>query len=399
MAICEKRSLNEDEFERCFTGNNHGMGYAFWDGEKVTLSKGFMLIEEAWEAYQKIPFPHVVHFRLASAGGVKPELTHPFICTPESPLELDWSGDEAVLFHNGTISDWKSLLISAMISNRVIPKGAMSDTRTVAILAGILGDDVFELWSGSKWAMVDKTGCKYFGTWVEGDDGILYSNSGWEPRKKWTSPVTTFGRQGYWNTDPFQESQTSIAVRNGYGKSCIDCVHYKLNMVCEKKGALKDMHACTEFEYLPPLPGVKGKGKEAPIGKSCATCAYYYGGYKCSKVGEMQNLTPCANYKVRGQQGSDPYAGKSLLTCEDCQHYLLNYRCSLHGKLKDLIRCRKDFLLKDSLLEDGEEGEKEIPPYLRVGQKKTSKKELRKERKERKVHSGVVNNRQKELNS
>jgi len=47
VAICEKRSLNEDEFERCFTGNNHGMGYAFWDGEKVTLSKGFMLIEEA----------------------------------------------------------------------------------------------------------------------------------------------------------------------------------------------------------------------------------------------------------------------------------------------------------------------------------------------------------------
>ena len=358
IAICEKRSLNEEEFRQCFTGNHHGMGYAFWDGEKTTTAKGFMDIEPAWEAYGKIPVPHIVHFRLASAGGIKPELTHPFICTKESPIESEWSGDETVLFHNGTISDWKALLMSAMVTNRCVPKGPMSDSRAVAILFDILGEDVFTLWSGSRWVTVDKTGFKNYGEWVEGEDGILYSNSTF---KKFTPAWTGYtgyasGYAGYNQQTSFLESPSSVAIRNGGipgGKSCKNCVHYKLNMECEKKGKLKDLFTCKDYKYLPPFPGAEDHTD--PYGK-----VTYPGG------------------------GHVLHTGNGWATCEECIHYLGNDLCSIRGELKDHIRCRKYFVALSDVAEENDDDEidvdADLPEYLREANRKHSKRMSRKEK-------------------
>ena len=55
--------------------------------------------------------PHVIHFRKGTAGGTNQPLCHPFLIDQESPLPLEYHGDNPVLFHNGIWDGWKDILI------------------------------------------------------------------------------------------------------------------------------------------------------------------------------------------------------------------------------------------------------------------------------------------------
>jgi len=296
IAICENRALSYPEFETCFNGNRHGAGFAWWDGEKVSMKKGYMEIKGAWKAYATVPVPHIAHFRISSSGSVCKELTQPFLCTPESPLVQKWEGDGKLLFHNGTVRDWKQALLSAILATKVKPDGKMNDSRAGAIMASFIDDTIFDFWTGDRWLLLDKDGYRKYGTWVEGDDGILYSNSGWK------RITYTGGRQASyisgWNTRMQTEMGYggSWANRSYGGKSCINCKHYLLGMECSKLGKLKDTFACPNYEFdsLPDKP--------------------------------------------------DPYNFSRPTTCEDCENFMGGMECKIRGEMKDYIRCRLDFV-------------------------------------------------------
>ena len=112
--IMPKGAQRPDRFllQQCHSRNPDGAGLAYTvaGSDKVYYRKGFMDFNAFWDAYSRECFGNevgtvVVHFRLASVGGLSPEFTHPF---PVSPVfsdlySLRGETTDPVLFHNGTV--------------------------------------------------------------------------------------------------------------------------------------------------------------------------------------------------------------------------------------------------------------------------------------------------------
>jgi hypothetical protein len=239
IAICEKRKLTDEEFSACWESNGHGMGYAYWDGEKVISAKGFMEQNEAKAAYNVLPVPHVVHFRIASSGGICPELTHPFLCTANSKLFKKYSGTDLVLFHNGTLTDWHSLLMNSIFQTKVIPSGAMSDSRAMAMAVSVLGPRLLQMYSSQKWVVVSKDGAEKVGPWVESDT-VFFSNRGFEPRRP--EPIAK-----WYSSDTLELPWASRNSAYTGNRGCTTCGYYEGDMRCALKGELKDNWPCREY--------------------------------------------------------------------------------------------------------------------------------------------------------
>lgn len=264
IGICENRKLTKGEFVSCWLSNSHGFGYAHWTGNEVIMQKGIMDKDKAWELYETVPLPHIVHFRIASAGGVCPELTHPFLCTPESELVLEHRGTGKYLFHNGTVSDWKSLLLNSIFQTKIIPYGSMSDSRAMAIAVSIIGEGILEMYPYHKWVCVNPTGFVKVGEWIE-ENGVFFSNGGFR------SHTTTFtapeGYRSYWGSDSsrlfsedgdseedWSESKSAIQIANSGKKSCRLCIHYDGDMFCKLMGELSnDVPCIADYSPLPSM--------------------------------------------------------------------------------------------------------------------------------------------------
>ena len=187
LAICDTKSMPKDYFEEAFESNKDGFGFAFREKGKITYKKGFMKIDEAWEAYslflENVVFPHVVHFRLGTP--VCEELTHPFEITSLSELSLENTVDSEVLFHNGIVTGWRDRLWDWFAQEQYIPDGKISDTRVVAGLMSKYGDRIFEFITGKFVVFGDKR-LETFGEFTN-HEGIRYSNDSYKPKTYYTS--------------------------------------------------------------------------------------------------------------------------------------------------------------------------------------------------------------------
>lgn len=183
ICVCEDGlSLDKETFEKCYDANDHGAGFGWIEDGKVCAIKGFMTVKTAWKAYRKVyRFPHVAHFRLTSAGSTCKELTHPFIVTPKSPISLNWESEDPILFHNGTISNWKMLAMVIGIVNGQYPTGHVSDSRIMAMTVALSGDECL-VDSYDRFVMVRTDGIYTYGRFTE-KDGIFYSNMSWDRTK------------------------------------------------------------------------------------------------------------------------------------------------------------------------------------------------------------------------
>jgi hypothetical protein len=138
ILVAETSWPSDEELKNCSDANGHGAGIAWIDHEKkqVVYEKGLRdhddiikIIRSGRIKY----FPAIIHFRIASSGGVSDELTHPFPCTKDVPLTLKGRAP-AVLFHNGTWSGWSDKLLAGLSADPkgFIPDGTWSDTRALA---------------------------------------------------------------------------------------------------------------------------------------------------------------------------------------------------------------------------------------------------------------------------
>ena len=181
IAICQDRKLTEKELKNCFENNPDGAGFSFvTDDNEVHIEKGFMTIKELIDAYEELCIlPHVVHFRIATSGDVSPELTHPYRVEIDSKLDIFGKMDCPVLFHNGVISDYRTLLLNMVTSGQIkMPAGVMNDTRVAAIMTAVYGEDVLEVLSG-KFVIVKPEGITMFGVF-EKENGVFFSNNGYK---------------------------------------------------------------------------------------------------------------------------------------------------------------------------------------------------------------------------
>lgn len=177
IAICEDgKKLTREVFHQCYDANDHGAGFAWIADGNINFAKGFMDEKLAWRVYKRIcDFPHVAHFRLASAGDKCRELTHPFLITPESELVLNYSGQAPVLFHNGTVTNWKTLGIMVALARKKATIGKVSDTRIMAIATSMVGESALDIDSG-KYVIATPGGFVTYGTVWSEKDGIKFSN-------------------------------------------------------------------------------------------------------------------------------------------------------------------------------------------------------------------------------
>lgn len=136
-----------DIMKRAEKMNDDGAGIAWitqapkGKGNVVTWKKGLdadgvQKIIEEYELEKFLPdFPFVVHFRACSSGPNVKELNHPFPLSPGVETSLEGNA-RGVLFHNGTFSNWETMMREVCFGGGVqIPGGNWNDSRALAWLA------------------------------------------------------------------------------------------------------------------------------------------------------------------------------------------------------------------------------------------------------------------------
>jgi len=234
IAICRTRKLTKEEFENCFVNNSDGAGFMWHDGEKKknVMAKGFMQKETAWEYYDRRVnnLPHVAHFRKETSGGVRPELTHPYIVDEGAPLSLEYEGETPLLVHNGIASGWKDFLMTVCLTRGIrIPQGQWSDTRAMALGMYYLGEEAIPLQDDrSKYVVLNEEGEVYVhapagtNSFQQSEDkAVLFSNGDFR-RVFQTTGWQWGGQQGayyYYGKGTTAKNNTAATKNNQTNKS------------------------------------------------------------------------------------------------------------------------------------------------------------------------------------
>ena len=323
IAVCRDRKLSEEELLACWENNSDGAGMAWFDNKYHVIEKGYMNIDLFKERYSEIDIlPHVVHFRIATAGGVIPQLTHPFICSKMSPLEIEWKGKEPVLFHNGIISNWQDL---AKIIGVETPNHWWSDTRVMASIVSRVDLD-FLTEEGGKYVILVNKEIKIYGKFIE-HLGIEFSNSGYE--ESWFN-YKTFNYGSWYNTK-YKKNNTAIstsprtsfsiceACPDGNSNICKFCSEsenspWLVNMdidPCDNCKFIRDSNHCLDCES-------KQKGTPTLVGSaygiSCTTCAYA----PCSNAKYVCKACQNNPYKNKIQRKAITYTPTGTILCDNC---------------------------------------------------------------------------------
>ena len=189
ILLAADKKPSQDILSKAWKTNSHGAGIA-WVDEKTREAhyvKGINSLDELSVYVNKTELPFVIHFRLASVGGISDELTQPFEVTPTSDLNLTGKCKN-LLMHNGTEPDWKKCLIASGIriplnEGRIVEP--MSDSRAIAMIISNHKDLQFLYSATGKFVVIgyrnetDQHAFRYFGDFTE-KDGIFYSNLIWE---------------------------------------------------------------------------------------------------------------------------------------------------------------------------------------------------------------------------
>jgi hypothetical protein len=172
--------------ELAFKKNPHGGGVAWreYDEKHKTMlvhwKKG-LNVEEMVKLVANVPLPAVFHFRISS-NEKPPKLMfcHPFPIEKTAPTWLAGNTGGNVLFHNGHWGDWKKNMLEGAKSFGVrLPEGKMSDTRAMAFLCALYGDQYMELIEekGISFGPTDAETQFFWGSgWCQ-IDGVWCSNS------------------------------------------------------------------------------------------------------------------------------------------------------------------------------------------------------------------------------
>lgn len=188
--VGDDKPLSADMIIAGYQANDHGSGVAWREAKDgkpgVRWKKGIQNPDEVVALVEKLALPYIVHHRIASIGPKIPEMTHPFPCTKDVSLDLEGWTNKAVLFHNGTWSEYRHKMYEAALLKGVkLPRGPFSDSRMMAWLYHLLGegflDDI-----GEKVILFKPDDIEIFGhsrgwTCV---DGVWCSNSGFAHRMK-----------------------------------------------------------------------------------------------------------------------------------------------------------------------------------------------------------------------
>ncbi len=158
--------------------NPHGSGIAWIQDKRVQWVKG-LTADSIADLLPILSGPVVIHFRIATAGGKRPELCHPFPISPTVPLKA-YGQAGSVLFHNGHWHGWEEFLADEGISF----DSAVSDSRVIAAGVHRYGSKLLKD-IPCRFAILSRNGIERFGDWSAAqEDGCRYSNLHWQAKAK-----------------------------------------------------------------------------------------------------------------------------------------------------------------------------------------------------------------------
>lgn len=190
--------------------NGDGGGAAWREADEagdpiVCWEKGLMKepgLARMQELAATLPVPFVLHMRIATIGGVKANMTHPFPIDERGNNELKGWTKGYVLFHNGTFKDWdKEARSLAVTTGIAIPTGKWSDSRAMAWICSIIGNGFMEFLPEQKGLAFGPSDCDMF-TGATGWDQVVDPQT---QQKVWcsNSHFLTYGRSGTTNTGAY----------------------------------------------------------------------------------------------------------------------------------------------------------------------------------------------------
>ena len=174
---------SRDTIRTMWDGNRDGAGLMYLEGGKVTIEKGFMTYKSFAKKLDQLEkrldltrTPVVMHFRITTHGGTKPENCHPFPITDSvGALKKLTSRTDIGVAHNGIIhiiprsgiSDTMEYIASQLAPlKRALPRFYENKNAMLLVKNAI----------DSKMAFLTKEGKIYtIGDFVT-DKGVLYSN-------------------------------------------------------------------------------------------------------------------------------------------------------------------------------------------------------------------------------
>ncbi len=224
IVVCQDKWPSEEELKNCFDANGHGAGMAWvdYDKKQVVYEKGLKDHHDILKIINsgKVKFfPAIIHFRIASSGGISDELTHPFPLTKDVPTALKGRAP-GVLFHNGTWSGWSDKLLAGLSADPSgkIPDGEWSDTRALAWfvarggakMLNFLYNNINGLKPDKIAVLTGKGELMLKGEWERGM-GFIASNTGFRWKRYHTSSPTSFNQPHLVDKNPASNRPTPAA--------------------------------------------------------------------------------------------------------------------------------------------------------------------------------------------
>ena len=217
----EDKYPTKDILEAAETTNRHGGGIAWIDNGKVKWEKGQHVKSQYIQdliAKEKIQLPIIVHFRIATHGGVNDALCHPFAISSKNTedLQIKGSDPEGVMFHNGIWSKYNDVAMKVLVDSKDtrLPDGDISDSRIMAWCIRFFGVNYLSL-IDEKVLVLSPKGIQRFGKGWGTVDKITCSNTHFEKPKGYTT-MSMYGhhdRYGYSEYGSLN-SNSSITISN-----------------------------------------------------------------------------------------------------------------------------------------------------------------------------------------
>lgn len=223
---------DRDTIRTMWNGNGDGAGLMYIKDNRVIIEKGFMKykafakkLDELERKMDLTSTPVVMHFRITTHGGTKPENCHPFPITDcIGALGKRKTNTDIGVAHNGIInivprkgiSDTMEYIASQLAPlKRALPRFYENKNAMLLVKNAI----------DSKMAFLTKEGKIYtVGDFIE-DEGILYSNYSY---CKYTNPYRNLGNYScygyggwdmydddYWNSSALDEIEPLMWLEEG----------------------------------------------------------------------------------------------------------------------------------------------------------------------------------------
>lgn len=254
---------SRDTIRTMFDNNPDGAGLMWVENNRVHIEKGFMKYKSFAKALDKlearldlVKTPVVMHFRITTHGGTKPENCHPFPITDSiGALKKTTSHTDVGVVHNGIISITPRKDISdtmEYIASQLAPlKRALPNFYENKHAMTLVQNAI-----DSKMAFLTKEGKIYTtGDFIE-DNGMLYSNHSYQKSYGYYRNLGNWNFNSYsgWNEDDGFETDIPFTMEDELGYVTM-CWLESGDYVRDSKGTLLDGldfligHDGTLYEY------------------------------------------------------------------------------------------------------------------------------------------------------